>query len=240
MDQAFNAIKKFVSNKTKVNNKIRYENGNLLIDNENIANRWKQYLEVLYQGEEITSLHNKSNPDYEGAPILREEFNQVLKMKKTRKSPGVDNISTELIQNAGTKIQNELFKLVNDIYITGEIPEDLKKNIIVTLSKKATAEKCNEYRTLSLMIHSAKILVKIIGNRIEHKIERQLNNDQFGFKRNKGTREAILSLRTLIEKQIEFNNDTFIVFIDLEAFDTVPWKELFKTLEEIDIDYRDR
>ncbi|KAL4083943.1 hypothetical protein QTP88_029259 [Uroleucon formosanum] len=179
MDQAFNTIKKFVSNKTKVNNKIRDENGNLLIDNEDIANRWKQYLEVLYQGEEITSLHNESNPDNEGAPILREEFNQVLKMMKTRKSPGVDNISTELIQNA--------------------------------------------------------------GNRIEHKIERQLSNDQFGFRRNKGTREAILSLRTLIEKQIEFNNDTFIAFIDLEkAFDTVPWKELFKTLEEIDIDYRDR
>jgi len=241
MDQAFNTIKKFVSSKTKVNSKIRDENGNLLIDNEDIASRWKQYLEVLYQGEEITSLHNESNPNNEGAPILREEFNQVLKMMKTRKSPGVDNVSTELIQNAGTKIHNKLFKLVNDIYITGKIPEDLKKNIIITFSKKATAEKCNEYRTLSLMIHSAKILVKIIGNRIEHKIERQLSNDQFGFRRNKGTREAILSLRTLIEKQIEFNNDTFMAFIDLEkAFDTVPWKELFKTLEEIGIDYKDR
>lgn len=51
----------------------------------------------------------------------------------------------------------------------------------------------------------------------------------------------ILSLRQLIEKQIEFNNDTFIEFIDLEkAFDTLPWKELFTTLEEIGIDYRDK
>ncbi|KAL4107862.1 hypothetical protein QTP88_018144 [Uroleucon formosanum] len=183
MDQAFNTIKKFVSSKTKVNSKIRDENGNLLIDNEDIASRWKQYLELLYYDEEITSLHNESNPDNEGAPILREEFNQVLKMIKTRKFPGLDNISTELIQNAGRKIENEF-----------------------------------EYRTPSLMIHSAKILVKIIGNRIEHKIERQLSNDQFGFRRNKGTREAILSLRTLVEKQIEFNNDSFI---DLEkAFGT--------------------
>ncbi|XP_025425942.1 uncharacterized protein LOC112694624 [Sipha flava] len=59
-------------------------------------------------------------------------------------------------------------------------------------------------------------------------------------KRNKGTKKAILSLRTLIEKQIEINNDTFMAFIDLEkAFDTVPCKELFRTLEEIGIDYRD-
>jgi len=34
------------------------------------------------------------------------------------------------------------------------------------------------------MKHSAKILVNIIGNRIDHKIERQLSNDQFGFRTN--------------------------------------------------------
>lgn len=43
---------------------------------------------------------------------------------------------------------------------------------------------------------------------------------------------------------MEFNNDVFIAFIafiDLEkAFDIVPWKVLFKTLDEIEIDYRDR
>jgi len=92
-----------------------------------------------------------------------------------------------------------------------------------------------------LTVHSAKILVKIIGNRIARKIERQLSNDQFGFRKNKVTTEAILSLRTLMEKQIEFNKDTFIASIDLEkAFDTVSRKELFKTLEEIGVDFRDR
>jgi len=50
-----------------------------------------------------------------------------------------------------------------------------------------------------------------------------------------------LSLKTLIEKQIEFNKDTFIAFIDFEKlFSTVPQKELFKTLEKIGVNYRDR
>jgi hypothetical protein len=62
-------------------------------------------------------------------------------------------------------------------------------------------------------------------------VEKELSDDQFGFRRNIGTREAILSLRILIEKQIEFNKDTFIAFIDLEkAFDNVPRKELFYKL----------
>jgi len=45
------------------------------------------------------------------------------------------------------------------------------------------------------MAHAAKILVKIICTRIENIVEKKLSDDQFGFRRNKGTREAILSLR---------------------------------------------
>lgn len=76
------------------------------------------------------------------------------------------------------------------------------------------------------MVHEAKILVKIICNRIKNKIKKHVSNDQFGFRRNIETRVAILSLKILVEKQIEFDKDTFIAFIDLEkTFDNVPWKE---------------
>jgi hypothetical protein len=53
------------------------------------------------------------------------------------------------------------------------------------------------------MAHAAEILIKIICHRIENTVENELNDDQIGFRRNKGTREVILSLRILIEKQIE-------------------------------------
>lgn len=81
---------------------------------------------------------------------------------KTGKAAGTDGIAMELIQNASTELQYELFKLVNDIFTTGEIPKDFKESIIVPIPKKATADKCNEFRTISLMAYAAKILVKII------------------------------------------------------------------------------
>ncbi|VVC40050.1 Hypothetical protein CINCED_3A023648 [Cinara cedri] len=115
-------------------------------------------------GDEITSPNDENNPDMQGVIILREDFNRVLKTMKTRKALGVDEITSELIQIAGTRIQDKLFKLVYGIYITGEIPENFNKNIIITPPKNSTAEKYNEYRTLSIMVHSAKILVKIIIN----------------------------------------------------------------------------
>lgn len=91
------------------------------------------------------------------------------------------------------------------------------------------------------MINSTKMLVKIINNRLQNKIERQLGNAQFKFRRNKGTREEISSLGTLIEKQIEFNKDTFIPFNDLgKAFDTVPRKKFLKHQKKVVVDYKDR
>jgi hypothetical protein len=55
-----------------------------------------------------------------------------------------------------------------------------------------------------------------------------------GFRRDKSTKEIILNLRILVEKQIEFSKDTLIAIIDLDkAFNKVPWKELFYTLEGI-------
>jgi len=60
--------------------------------------------------------------------------------------------------------------------------------------------------------NSSKILVKILGGfRVGHKLENELSDDQFEFRRNKGTRETILNLRILIGKRIEFNKNTFIV-----------------------------
>jgi len=72
------------------------------------------------------------------------------------------------------------------------------------------------------------ILTRIVLKRMEQVIEKLLTEDQFGFRKKKGTREAILSLRQIIEKQNKKRKTTFIAFIDLEnAFDNVKWKTIF-------------
>jgi hypothetical protein len=60
--------------------------------------------------------------------------------------------------------------------------------------------------------------------RIENIIDSLLTEDQFGFRKQKDTREVILTLRQVIEKQNRKSKPTFIAFIDLEkAFDKVKW-----------------
>lgn len=65
------------------------------------------------------------------------------------------------------------------------------------------ADQCSNFRTLSLISHASKLLTIIISIRVGNRIEEQLNYDQYGFRKDKGTSEAMLSLRKMLEKQIE-------------------------------------
>jgi len=81
------------------------------------------------------------------------------------------------------------------MYDEGEIPDDFTDCLITPIPKRGRAQSCDQCRTLSLVSHAYKILTLIVLKRIERKIENTLTNDQFEFRREMGTREAILSLR---------------------------------------------
>ena len=80
--------------------------------------------------------------------------------------------------------------------------------------KKPQATKCSDHRTNSLIAHTAKIVAKILRRRIEKKIEDVLVEDQFGFRRGKGTMDAIGMLRIISERTFEIDEELCVCFID--------------------------
>lgn len=67
-------------------------------------------------------------------------------------------------------------------------------------------------------------------------MEQNIKNNQYGFRRQKGTQEAILRLRVLIAKQTDRNKVTYLAFTDLEkTFDKVNWNKMLLTLREINM-----
>jgi hypothetical protein len=78
------------------------------------------------------------------------------------------------------------------------VAQELYESYNDCLKKKPQATKCSDHRTISLIAHTAKIVAKIL-RRIEKKIQDVLG-DQFGFRRGKGTRDAIGMLRIISER----------------------------------------
>ena len=117
--------------------------------------------------------------------------------------------------------------MINTIYETGEWPKDFTEVIMIALKKKPQATKCSNHRTFSLIAHTAKIVAKILKRRIEKKIEDVLKEDQYGFRRRKGTRDAIGMLRIISERTLEIDEELIVCFIDWQkAFDRVNWTKL--------------
>ncbi|GFO09658.1 endonuclease-reverse transcriptase, partial [Plakobranchus ocellatus] len=130
--------------------------------------------------------------------------------------------------------------LLNEIYDTGQIPTDLSKSIFIALPKKPGATESELHRTISLMSHITKILLKIIMLRIRNKIKPEIAEEQCGFVEDKGTSNAIYILRTSIECALEVQKDLYLCFIDYtKAFDRVRHDEILKQLKQLNIDGKD-
>ena len=134
-----------------------------------------------------------------------------------------------------------MVELCRDMYEKGEWPKDFTRIAMIPLPKKPNATECGDYRTISLIPHASKIMLKILIKRIESKAKHFIGQNQFGFRKGCGTREAIGVMRMLCERSIEHNNDVYICFVDFEkAFDRVNWVKMMDALKSIGVDWRDR
>ena len=123
--------------------------------------------------------------DDRGDSILKKEFEKALRRLKANKVLGVNLIAAELRQNLGQAEKITLFKLVCDLYKTGDIPNDYKINKTVTIPKKVEADKCKKYRTISLTTHASKIPTTIVYRKLKQTIESSLDENHFGFRKER-------------------------------------------------------
>ena len=100
-------------------------------------------------------------------PILREEVESAVASLKQEKSAGVDNIPTELVQAGGETMIDILKEICNRIWRTGEWHTPWTQTVIITLPTKGNLPLCKNYRTISLISLSSKVMLKVILNRLK-------------------------------------------------------------------------
>ena len=101
------------------------------------------------------------------------------------------------------------------------------------LPKSSKAVRCENHRTISLISHTAKVVLDLIKSRIAPIIEQQLSDSQYGFSAGRGTRDAICQLQIMVERCLEMQKTLYICFIDhTKAFDRVKHDLLFEILSK--------
>ncbi len=208
------------------------------MDKDEVLNRWSEYIEELFYDERGEKPLIKKN--IEGPEIMKAEVKHALNRMKHGKATGPDNIPAEAIESLEDLGIDMVTKLLNAIYDTGAIPTEMSKSVFIALPKKTGATECELHRTISLMSHMTKILLRILMQRMKNKVRPEIANAQYGFMEDRGTRNAISTLNRLIERSVEVQKDIFLCFIDYsKAFDKVKHEELFNILQSLDIDGKD-
>ena len=232
-------IKEFVGEKksNSAGGCIKSKEGEMIFEREKVLNRWSEYIGDLF-ADERPPLPEPSND--RGPPILKAEVERAIKSSQLGKAPGDDGITTEMLKFLEDFGTDKLTDLFNTIYASGTFPEELLKSVYTPLPKQPRATDCSNFRTISLMPHTLKILLKIIQERISKKIDKEVGETQFGFRPGSGTREGIFCFNILAQKFIEVDRDLFACFIDYsKAFDRVHHAELITCMENIGIDGKD-
>ena len=221
--------------------RILSEDGCVLTEHAEMCQRWEGYVTELVHDsrESLTDIVE----DMEGPNILKSEIRAATGKVKKGKAVGPDDVSVEMIAAMGDEGIDLLYKIFNHIYDTGELPGDFLHTLLIASPKKPGAVKCKDHRIISIMSHSAEILLNIILERIQNKLCREISDEEFGVVCDKGrtTTNAIFTLRMLCERAIKHQQNVFLCFLDYDdAFDKVRHRRLLQLLGGIGADSKDR
>ena len=103
-------------------------------------------------------------------------------------------------------------------------------------TKKGNAKECSNYRTIALISHTSKVMLKILQARFQQYVNYELPDVHTGFRKGRGTRDQIVNIHWITKKAREFQKNIYFCFIDYgKAFDCVDQDKLWKILKEMGI-----
>lgn len=130
--------------------------------------------------------------------ITLDEVEAVVQQLKKNKSPGPDEVYTEMLQHAGEEFMTAVLKLFQMSWSTARVPMGWKQAEVKFLRKngKKSYHDPGAYRPISLTSYLCKCMERIITTRLYGFAEhfKLLDKEQEGFRKFRGTQDALLRL----------------------------------------------
>ena len=113
---------------------------------------------------------------------------------------GGDGIPVELFQILKDDAVKVLHSICQQIWKTQQWPQDWERSVFIPIPKKGNAKECSNYRTIALISHASKVMLKFLQARLQQYVNCELPDAQAGFRKGRGTRDQIANTCWIIEK----------------------------------------
>ena len=79
-----------------------------------------------------------------------------------------------------------LHSMCQKIWKRQQWPEDRKRSILIPIMKKGSTKECSRNRTVAVISHASKVMLKILQAGLQHYVNLELPDVQAGFRKGRG------------------------------------------------------
>ena len=218
------------------------EDGSELKDSKEMCSHFNEYFASVFTPDtNMQDLPEVKIPGIGNIPetlsnitVTSEMVNKSIKELKDDKSPGFDDMSSNILIKVNEQISEPLSYIFNLSIETSEIPEDWKTSKVIPIFKKGNKKLSSNYRPISLTSQVGKVLERILKHEISKFLE--MNNliieTQHGFREKKSTLSNLLEFSTELINHIDNRQPVDVAYLDFQkAFDKIPHLLLLKKIE---------
>jgi len=198
--------------------------------------QWGKNNQFLEGTRDKRTIVQKTENEYNAQDITLAELEAAIRRVKRHEAAGPDEIPMESYKEMNADNKNKVLQILKKWWNNEDMPEEMLRARVVMIYKKGDTNKYANYRPISLLNSMYKLFATVLQKRIADKLDRQLQETQYGFRAKRGTADAIYLVRRMMEYGEKTTNPLHLVLLDWEkAFDKVDRQGLFEALDRLGV-----
>jgi hypothetical protein len=168
------------------------------------------------------------------APFSHDEVDLIIKRMPSDKAPGLDSFNGLFMKKCWHIVQDNFYALCEDFYHGTTNLECINSSFITLVPKVSNPETVNDFRPISLLNTSLKILTKILADRLQTVIIKLVHQNQYEFIRTRSIEGCLGWFFEYIHQCHHSRREAIILKLDFEkAFDTVEHSTILQMMQHM-------
>lgn len=221
---------------------LQNDSGQMIMDHEgNAALLWTAYknrMAVTNYPQMLFDLQDLIQMDIDLSdlvvPFTKEEIDRIVKITPPDKAPGPDGFNGMFFKKCWPLIKGDFYKLCEDFYNGTVSLESINNSYITLVPKVNNPETLNDFRAISLLNSSLKLLTKILAERLQKIILKLIHANQYGFIRSWTIQDCLAWSFEYIHQCHQSKREIIIVNLDFaKAFDTIEHSAILDMMKHL-------